>query len=95
MRIGWFAKALRRCLSLFCFAGRVLAQGDPGLDGLNRTVVELYLAGRYAEGLPLAASAVALAERIKGPSDPAVATALNNYGEFLSLRKPTRRIGAQ
>jgi tetratricopeptide (TPR) repeat protein len=84
MRIGWFAKALRRCLSLFCFAGRVLAQGDPGLDGLNRTVVELYLAGRYAEGLPLAASAVALAERIKGPSDPAVATALNNYGEFLS-----------
>ena len=84
MRIGGFGQALCRCLLMFCFAGPGLAQSDPGLDGLNRTVVELYLAGRYAEGLPLAASAVALAERVKGPRDPAVATALNNYGEFLN-----------
>ena len=84
MRIGGLGQALRPCLLMFCFAGSGLAQSDPGLDGLNRTVVELYLAGRYAEGLPLAASAVALAERVKGPRDPAVATALNNYGEFLN-----------
>ena len=89
MRICGFGQALRRCLLLFCFGGPVLAQGDPSLEGLNRTVVELYLAGRYAEGLPLAASAVALAERLKGPSDPAVATALSNYGRFLGLTNHT------
>ena len=84
MRVGGICQTVRRCLLVFCLGGPVLAQGDPGLDDLNRTVVELFLAGRYAEGLPLAASAVALAERMKGPRDPAVAAALNNYGEFLN-----------
>ena len=84
MGVRGSGQAFRCYLLAFCLAGPVLAQSDPGLDGLNRTVVGLYLAGRYAEGLPLAASAVALAERMKGPSDPAVAAALNNYGGFLN-----------
>jgi tetratricopeptide (TPR) repeat protein len=84
MTIRGFAQTLGFHALMICGAVPAFAQSDPGLDGLNRTVVELYLAGRYSDGLPLAASAVALAERMKGPSDPAVATALNNYGEFLS-----------
>ena len=68
---------------LICIAGSASAQSDPSFDALNRTVIEFYAAGRYAAGLPVAAYAVQLAERTKGPTDPSVATALNNYGQFL------------
>jgi len=46
--------------------------------------VQLYTAGRFSEGLAVAAAAVNLAEHLKGPNDPSLATALNNYGLFLA-----------
>ena len=66
-----------------CISVPAFAESDPSLDAVNRTIVEFYAAGRYAAGLPVAAYAVQLAERMKGATDPAVATALNNYGQYL------------
>lgn len=71
------------CASLICVSATALAQSDPSLDTLNARVVQLFTAGRFAEGLPVAAAAVDLAEHLKGPNDPGLATALNNYGLFL------------
>ena len=72
------------CASLICVSATALAQSDPSLDTLNARVVQLFTAGRFAEGLPVAAAAVNLAEHFKGPNDPGLATALNNYGLFLA-----------
>jgi tetratricopeptide (TPR) repeat protein/CHAT domain-containing protein len=47
-------------------------------DELNRRVVELYRAGRYAEAIPLVQQALAIYEEALGPDHPDVATAVNN-----------------
>ena len=86
--VRWAEKLGARAL-LVCCAVPAFAQGDNNLDALNRTIVSSYMAGRYAAGLPLAASAVELAERLNGPNDPKVAAALNNYGRLLSLTNHT------
>ena len=71
-------------LGLLMFIARpAFAQSDPELDAVNSRVVQFYSAGRFAEGLPVAAAAVALAEQMRGPLDPSLATALNNYGQYL------------
>jgi tetratricopeptide (TPR) repeat protein len=89
MTIGGLTHTLGCYALMVCFAVPACAQSDHNLDALNRTVVGLYAAGRYTAGLPLAGSAVELTERMKGPDDPTVATALNNYGRFLSLTNHT------
>jgi tetratricopeptide (TPR) repeat protein len=47
-------------------------------DELNRRVIELYRAGRYAEAIPLVQQALAIYEKALGPDHPDVATAVNN-----------------
>jgi len=86
--VGWAQNSCCHAL-LVCCAAPAFAQSDNSLDALNQTIVSAYTAGRYAAGLPLAASAVELAERLNGPNDPKLAAALNNYGRLLSLTNHT------
>ena len=46
-------------------------------DDLNKRVIELYRAGKFAEAIPLAQRALAIREKALGPNHPGVATALN------------------
>lgn len=63
---------------------------DDGLDAVNRTVTELFRAGRYVDGLQSAQTAVGLAEKIRGANHPDVATALYNLADFYTrLNKPS------
>jgi tetratricopeptide (TPR) repeat protein len=47
-------------------------------DDLNKRVIELYRAGKFAEAVPLAQQVLAIREKAFGPDHPDVATALNN-----------------
>ncbi len=62
-----------------------LAQNDPlaRADALNQEVIRLHQEGRYAEAVPRAREALALRERVLGPSHPDVAASLNNLAELL------------
>jgi len=61
-----------------------LAQAPSGtsIPGLNGQVVALNQAGRYGEALPIAQRVLALAEQLRGPDHPEVATCLNNLAEL-------------
>jgi CHAT domain-containing protein/Tfp pilus assembly protein PilF len=61
----------------FWFAPPSFAQSSE-VDELNKRVIELYQAGKYAEAIPLAQQVLAIRENTLGPNDSAVATALNN-----------------
>src|SRR5712692_5304313 len=45
---------------------------------LSKRVAQLYSQGRYDEAIPLAARALAIAEKVLGPEHPSTATSLNN-----------------
>ena len=70
----------------FWFAPPSIAQWSPTIpprqpflpdrrtaDELNKRVIELYGAGRYAEAIPLAQQALAIYENALGPDHPDVA----------------------
>ena len=61
---------------------RAMAQApsSTSLAALNNQVVVLNQAGRYAEALPIAHRVLALAEQLRGPDHPEVATGLNKIG---------------
>ena len=47
-------------------------------DDLNKGVIELYRAGKFAQAVPLAQQVLAIREKALGPEHPDVALALNN-----------------
>src|SRR6202521_4695264 len=51
-------------------------------EALNKQVIELYRAGKYAEATPLAERALAIREKALGPDHPDVAQSLNNLAEL-------------
>jgi tetratricopeptide (TPR) repeat protein len=57
---------------------RSAVQNRIAADELNKKVVELYQAGKYAEAIPLAQQALAIYEKALGPDHPDVPTALTN-----------------
>jgi hypothetical protein len=60
----------------FWFAPPSLAQSSAA-DELNKSVIELNQAGRYAEAVPLAQQVLTIREKALGPDHPDVATALS------------------
>ena len=60
-------------------------------DELNRRVIELYRAGRYAEAIPLVQQALAIYEKALGPDHPDVATAVNNLALLYDKQGRTPR----
>jgi CHAT domain-containing protein len=66
---------------LFWSASQPLAQSS-ATDELNKRVIELYRAGKFAEAIPLAQQALAIDEKALGPDHPDVATGLNNLAEL-------------
>ena len=64
-------------------AGRAGAQPADDLDALNRRVLELYGAGKYAEAIPLARRYADAMQARRGPDHPDYATALNNLSQLL------------
>ena len=83
---------------LVCCAAPAFAQSDNSLDALNQTIVSAYTAGRYAAGLPLAASAVELAERLNGRTirkSPLLSTTMGGFSASpIILRKLRQLIDA-
>jgi CHAT domain-containing protein/tetratricopeptide (TPR) repeat protein len=71
-------------LVLTVAGARAMAQTPSGssIPGLNSQVVALNQAGRYGEALPIAQRVLALAEQLRGPDHPEVATCLNNLAEL-------------
>jgi Tetratricopeptide repeat len=63
----------------------VPAQSDR-LNELNREVVLLLGAGKYAEAMPVAQRALTLAEWTFGPEHPNVGTTLNNLAELYRVQ---------
>ena len=63
---------------------RAMAQtpSTTSIAALNSQVVALNQAGRYGEALPIAQRVLALAEQLRGPDHPEVATCLNNLAEL-------------
>lgn len=57
--------------------GAVQAQGDE-LDALDRQIVGLFRAGKYAQATPMAERALALTERRLGPDHPRVGARLSD-----------------
>src|SRR5207253_6971521 len=56
----------------------VSAQQTDEVNELNKKVIELYNAGRYAEAVPVAQQVLAIREKALGRDHPDVATSLNN-----------------
>jgi len=61
-----------------------LTQGGQ-LERLNQQLLDLYRSGQYAEGIPVAAEAVRLAESSFGAQHARVAESLNNLAEMYRL----------
>jgi CHAT domain-containing protein/Tfp pilus assembly protein PilF len=72
-----FAGAFAATL-LFGDASISLAQLGDEANALNKKLVELYNAGRYADAIPIAQQVVAIAEKALGSDHPEVAATLNN-----------------
>ncbi len=53
------------------------------VDRLNRTVADLYRAGKYAEAVPLARQALAIRKEVLGVRHPLYALSLNNLALLL------------
>jgi CHAT domain-containing protein/tetratricopeptide (TPR) repeat protein len=69
--------ALAMLALLFGSASQAVAQSSTA-DELNKKIIELYQAGKFAEAVPLAQQVLAIRERALGPDHPDVATALGN-----------------
>jgi tetratricopeptide (TPR) repeat protein len=59
-----------------------LAQQADVASELNKKLIELYNAGRYADAVPIAQRILAIQEKALGRDHPDVATALNNLAEL-------------
>jgi hypothetical protein len=92
-------KRFRLCLVLAAQLAFVCGGISPSFaqldqaDALNKQVISLYQAGRYAEAIPLAQRALAIREKALGggPIIPDVATSLNNLARSLRNRAATLR----
>ena len=62
---------------LFGSASQAVAQSSTA-DELNKKIIELYQAGKFAEAVPLAQQVLAIREKALGSDHPDVAQALNN-----------------
>jgi CHAT domain-containing protein len=64
------------------------ANAQPGadIDAINKQVVQLYQAGKYAEAIVLAERTVTLAERQLGSDHPMVGTALSNLAGLYNIQ---------
>jgi tetratricopeptide (TPR) repeat protein len=71
-------------LALVALAGgrAALAQTAEEIADLNRRVIELYQAGKYAEALPIAERAVALGRQLPDPKPDAVGGAFNELARL-------------
>jgi tetratricopeptide (TPR) repeat protein/CHAT domain-containing protein len=80
----WRVLALMGFVALVAGIGPLRAQAQPtdDLDALNRQVVQLYQAGKYAEATALAKRSLSVTERKFGPDHPSAATVLNNLAEL-------------
>jgi CHAT domain-containing protein/tetratricopeptide (TPR) repeat protein len=58
------------------------APANQTLLALNRQVVQLRQAGKYAEAIPIAQRALALTERLRGPDHPDLSTRLNHLASL-------------
>lgn len=77
--------------------GRSQAAQSPELEEasrLSRTFVQLYSAGKFAEAQPLAERALALREKVLGPSALPVADALMNLGASMAATNKADRARA-
>ena len=79
----WMALALLLLAGVVGAAGRAGAQSADDTDALNRRVLELYGAGKYAEAIPLARRYAEAMQARRGPDHPDYATALNNLSQLL------------
>jgi tetratricopeptide (TPR) repeat protein len=73
-RIGFILAVMLMVISFAC--APAIAQQDEAV-ALDRRVGELYQAGKFSEGIPLAQQALAIREKALGPDHPDVATALS------------------
>jgi tetratricopeptide (TPR) repeat protein len=64
----------------------VSAQQTDEANELNKKVIELYNAGRYADAIPIAQQVLAIREKALGRDQPNVATSLNNLAELYRLQ---------
>lgn len=62
-------------------------QDQSELDTLNQQVIQLYQAGKYDQAVPIAESALALAERLHGLDDPTVVSNLKTLALLLENAK--------
>src|ERR1700737_4967684 len=58
------------------------AQQTDEANELNKKVIELYNAGRYADAIPIAQQVLAIREKALGHDHPDVASSLNNLAEL-------------
>ena len=75
---------LASSLALACWFVSPSAAQSSQSDELNRRVVELYRAGKYAEATAFAEQELAIREKALGPDHPDVAQALNNLAALYS-----------
>jgi CHAT domain-containing protein/tetratricopeptide (TPR) repeat protein len=72
------------CGLIVCFGQDALAEQEARLDALQKQATELYQAGKYAEGISVAQSALDLAENALGPAHPKTASSLNDLAVFFA-----------
>src|SRR5262249_43042973 len=67
-------------LALLLLGNASISAAQPGDEAseLNKKLMELYSAGRYADAVPVAQQIVAIREKALGRDHPNVATSLNN-----------------
>ena len=69
----------------YWFVSPSIAQSGKAVE-LEKRVVALYQAGKYAEAIPLAQQVLAIEEKALGPDHPNVAVALNNLAELYTAQ---------
>ncbi len=79
----WMALALVLLAGVIGAVGNAAAQSADDTDALNRRVLELYGAGKYAEAIPLARRYAEAMKARRGSDHPDYATALNNLSQLL------------
>ena len=83
-RLGlWMVLALVLLAGVIGAVDNAAAQSADDIDALNRRVLELYGAGKYAEAIPLARRYAEAMKARRGSDHPDYATALNNLSQLL------------
>jgi tetratricopeptide (TPR) repeat protein len=80
MRSPFTIGTVAALLAILLFGNASISAAQPGDDAttLNKKVIELYNAGRYAEAIPIAQRLLAIDEKALGRDHPDVAQSLNN-----------------